>query len=507
MIEFRMPSLGSDMDQGKLLKWLVRPGDAVQKGQVIAVVDTSKAAIDVECWSDGVVRALLVEPESLIPVGTLMAVLRAPGESVEDVDAQVAAILAAANGGSLARSTSLPPSAAPAQAPGIARGAEAVAEAAPLGERRRISPAARRRAQELGIDVDRVQGTAPGGTVTLADVDAFAAAPGPAAASPGAGLSAAALRAREMRKVIAAAMSRSKREIPHYYLTEDIVFGNATAWLAQRNADSPVTQRILPAALLIKAVALALHRYPEFNGFWRDAAFVPGSGVHPGVAISLREGGLVAPALHDAAALDVAALTRTLLDLVKRTRTGSLRSSELSEATVTITNLGEQGVTSVCGVIYPPQVALIGFGRIALRPWAGEDSRVCALPVVTASLAGDHRASDGHRGALLLALIRELLQDPGSLDRAAANQGAVMNPEDIRTQLLRALTEVAPEVDAAAIEPARLLRQQVDLDSADWLNFLVAVHEHLGVDIPDADAAKLSTLDKLVQYCAQRLGA
>lgn len=419
MIEFRMPSLGSDMDQGTLLKWLVRPGDAVHKGQVIAVVDTSKAAIDVECWHDGVVRALLVEPEATLPVGTLMAVLRAPGERVEDVDAQVAAILATSDGASTARASPVPPSPASAQASLMGLGAAGeggAARATPPGERRRISPAARRHAQELGVDVDRVPGNAADGTVTLGDVDAFAAVPQPAAQPPATPLPATASRAREMRKVIAAAMTRSKREIPHYYLAEDIPLSNAASWLAQRNADLPVTQRLLPAALLIKAVAVALHRYPEFNGFWRDAELIPGSGVHPGVAISLREGGLVAPALHDAAALDIAALTRALLDLVKRTRAGSLRSSELSEATITITNLGEQGVGSVFGVIYPPQVALIGFGRIAPRPWAGADGGVSALPVVTASLAGDHRASDGHRGALLLALIRELLQSPQSLD-------------------------------------------------------------------------------------------
>lgn len=219
-----------------------------------------------------------------------------------------------------------------------------------------------------------------------------------------------------MRKVIAAAMARSKREIPHYYLAEDICFANAAAWLAQRNADLPPAQRLLPAALLIKSVALALHRYPEFNGSWREGEFAPAAGVHPGIAISLREGGLLAPALHDAAALEISALTRALLDLVKRTRAGSLRSSELNEATITITNLGEQGVASVFGVIYPPQVALVGFGRVGLRPWAGERGGLFALPVVTASLAADHRVSDGHRGALLLAEIRELLQDPQALD-------------------------------------------------------------------------------------------
>ncbi len=424
MIEFRMPSLGSDMDQGKLLEWLVQPGDTVRKGQVVAIVDTAKAAVDVECWHDGVVRALLVEPETTVAVGTLLAVLRAPGERVEEVDAQVAAILAASSDASVAPANSAA-SGPPAAAPGIGRAADdaaGAAQATPHGERRRISPAARRGAKALGVDVDRVHGTAPDGAVTLADVQAFAAAaqrvaPSPDVPAAAAGPPAAASRAREMRKVIAAAMTRSKREIPHYYLAEDVLFANAAAWLAQRNADLPVTQRILPAALLIKAVAVALHRYPEFNGFWRAADFVPGGGVHPGVAISLREGGLVAPALHDAAALDVAALTRALLDLVKRTRAGSLRSSELSEATITITNLGEQGVGSVYGVIYPPQVALVGFGRITQRPWAG-DAGVSAAPVVTVSLAGDHRASDGHRGALLLAQIRDLLQSPQSLDAA-----------------------------------------------------------------------------------------
>jgi pyruvate dehydrogenase E2 component (dihydrolipoamide acetyltransferase) len=276
--------------------------------------------------------------------------------------------------------------------------------------RQRISPAARRLASELGVDVTALHGHGPGGVVSLDDVQAAAQhrlPPTPAAPAPS--------RAQAMRQVIAAAMARSKREIPHYYLSEDIVLEHAMAWLAARNQGLPVAQRLLPAALLLKAVAAALQRYPEFNGFWRDGGFVAGGGIHLGVAISLREGGLVAPALHDAAALDIAALTRALLDLVKRTRAGALRSSELSDATITVTNLGEQGVASVFGVIYPPQVALVGFGAVSLRPWA-DDAGVRALPVVTASLAADHRASDGHRGALLLAEIRERLQAPEGLD-------------------------------------------------------------------------------------------
>ncbi len=409
MIEFRLPALGSDMDAGKLVEWRVQPGDAVKKGQVVAVVDTAKAAIDVECWHDGVVHALLTPIGATIPVGTPMAVLRAPGESAAEVERQLGAMKAAV----------LAPAAEPQSAALVAATGPAVTTPA-AAARQRISPAARRRARELGVDLAAVVGGAADGMITLADIDAAAAA---ASAAPPATPPATPLtRAQQMRQVIAAAMARSKREIPHYYLAEEIAFERAAAWLAERNRDLPVTQRLLPAALLLKAVALALQRYPEFNGFWRDGAFVAASGIHLGVAIALREGGLVAPAIHGVEGMDIATLTRGLLDLVKRTRAGALRSSELTDAGITVTNLGDQGVACVFGVIYPPQVALLGFGRIALRPWAGDDGVVRAAPALTASLAADHRSSDGHRGALLLCEIRERLQDPAALDAPASKE-------------------------------------------------------------------------------------
>jgi pyruvate dehydrogenase E2 component (dihydrolipoamide acetyltransferase) len=217
-----------------------------------------------------------------------------------------------------------------------------------------------------------------------------------------------------MRKAIAAAMSRSKREIPHYYLSETTPMQVATAWLQQRNEGLPITERILPAVLLLKAVALALRRTPELNGFFHDGQFQPSVAVHAGVAISLRGGGLVAPAIHDVATKPLEQLMRELADLVKRARAGSLRSSEMSDPTLTITNLGEQSVESVFGVIYPPQVALVGFGSIVSRPWV-VDGTILAQPVVRVTLAADHRASDGHRGALFLVELRELLQRPQSL--------------------------------------------------------------------------------------------
>ena len=395
MIELRLPSLGSDMDQGKLLQWLVKPGDPVKKGQVVAIVDTAKAAIDVECWHDGLVHALLTPLEATIPTGSLMAVLRNPGESEEAVNGQMAALAV--------------PDESTVVAPDLALAAPAVIQAKNETTRLKITPAARRLAASRGINPSTLQAGADG-VVSLAEVEA-------ASGRIAAGMPATpkASRAPAMRKVIASAMVRSKREIPHYYLSEDIPFQRASEWLAKQNQELAVTQRLLPAAMLLKAVGVALLRYPEFNGFWKDDSFEAGIGVHIGVAISLREGGLVAPALHDLPNHDIATLTRKLLDLVKRCRAGTLRSSELSDATLTVTNLGDQGVGNVFGVIYPPQVALVGFGRITERAWATNDG-LRALPCLSASLAADHRCSDGHRGALLLASIRELLQEPQKLD-------------------------------------------------------------------------------------------
>jgi pyruvate dehydrogenase E2 component (dihydrolipoamide acetyltransferase) len=216
---------------------------------------------------------------------------------------------------------------------------------------------------------------------------------------------------RAMRQAIAAAMSRSKREIPHYYLAADVEVSRPLAWLAAENERRPVAERLLPLVLLLRAVARAAREVPEMNGYCVDGAFRPAKAVHLGVAISLRQGGLVAPALHDVDRKPLGELMRELGDLVARARGGGLRSSELTDATLTVTSLGDLGVDRVFGIIYPPQVALVGFGRIQERPWAVE-GRVELRPVLTATLAGDHRVSDGIRGARFLAAIDRLLQAP-----------------------------------------------------------------------------------------------
>jgi pyruvate dehydrogenase E2 component (dihydrolipoamide acetyltransferase) len=209
-------------------------------------------------------------------------------------------------------------------------------------------------------------------------------------------------------------MARAKREIPHYYLAHTIDMHRALAWLAAENERRPVTGRLLPNAILLKAVALAVREVPELNGVWRGDRMEPSAGVHLGVAISLRGGGLVAPAIHDVDRLPLGELMRALRDLVQRARTGGLRSSELSDPTLTVTSLGEQGVETVFGIVYPPQVAIVGFGRIAERPWV-VDGAVVARPLVTVALSADHRVSDGHRGGLFLVALERLLQAPERL--------------------------------------------------------------------------------------------
>lgn len=449
-----MPSLGADMDSGTLLEWLARPGDTIHKGQIVAVVDTAKAAVEIECFDDGVLDHIAVQPGQTVPVGTVLATI-------------VPAAAASPRPAAQAPPTPLPtpPAAAPVAPPPVRRLARerhvdlgtvhgtgpggrithgdveraAAAQpvqrptqptraraAAPAGAQRpRVAPAARRLAEEIGVDLTTLRPGGPDGVIHLADVRRAAAArPAPAvetqpslAAEPPAARdhdTSTQTQTTAMRMAIAALMARSKREIPHYYLADTVDLGPALAWLRERNRHLPVPDRLVPAALLLKAAAVAARAVPELNGFWTDNRFTPGRGIHVGVAVSLRGGGLTAPAIHDAADLDLATLMARLRDLVARARAGRLRGSELADPTITVSNMGERGSESIFGVIYPPQVALVGFGRIVDRPWA-VDGLLGVRPVVTVSLAADHRATDGAAGARYLDHLARLLHRPEEL--------------------------------------------------------------------------------------------
>lgn len=389
MGEFRMPSLGADMEAGTLVEWRVAPGSRVERGDIVALVETQKGIVEVEIWMSGVIDQIRVQRGTKVPVGTILATLREEARAPKPV---VPSGLPAA-------------ATAPAPAPRLPSPAPSPERPEP-GQHVRASPAARQLARERGVDLATVRGTGPHGAVTRGDVEHAAVKPAAPEPTPA--------PAAAMRRAIAAAMARSKREIPHYYLGVELDVSRAVRWLAAENERRPVTERLLFAALLLKATALALREFPDLNGFYVEDAFRPSRAVHLGVAIALRQGGLVAPAIHDTDAQSLGEIMAKLKDLTARVRAGSLKSSEMSDPTVTVTSLGEQGTDVVFGVIYPPQVALVGFGTVRERPWA-EGGMLGVRPVVTASLAGDHRVSDGHRGARFLAALGRLVNDPEKL--------------------------------------------------------------------------------------------
>jgi pyruvate dehydrogenase E2 component (dihydrolipoamide acetyltransferase) len=383
MATFTMPTLGADMSAGTLKQWLRKPGEAVARGDIIAVVETDKADVEVEVFSGGVIDRLLVEPGTSVPVGTPLAVILAEGEEEGALPGPTEAKPA--------------PGAAPAPTPARPKAAKK--------ERLLVSPSARELAAELGVDLATVIGTGPSGRIQRKDVaQAASNAPAPEA-SP---------KHDRMRQAIAAAMTRSNSEIPHFYVSQTVDMSRSLAWLSEANATRPLQARLLYGVLLLKAVALALREVPELNGFWRDEGHMQSEAVHVGVAVSLRGGGLVAPALHDTDRASLDDLMATFRGLVRRARAGSLRSSELGDPTITVTSLGEQGVEGVYGLIFPPQVAIVGFGKVVERPWA-ENGGLFARPVVHASLAADHRVVDGHRAGLYLAAVDRLLQVPEEL--------------------------------------------------------------------------------------------
>lgn len=409
MTEFKMPSLGADMEAGVLVAWQKRPGDAIRRGDLIAEVETDKGIIEIESFVNGVLDRVVVPVGQKVPVGTVLAVIRDDGAPVAAPPSAPGAPVVV---------PPMPAQAIPAVPPTVPPATAVHPERLPM------SPSARRLARELGVEPGTVHGTGPGGAITREDIEHAAkrvsgvkpaveavspegrVAPAPAAAPSD--------RVTRMRQTIAAAMSRSKREIPHYYLSTTIDMHPALEWLADENLKRPVTDRLLYGVLLLKAVALALKQVPELNAVWEQDRPVPKPAIHVGVAISLRQGGLIAPAIHDTDQKDLDQLMTEFRDLVNRARAGRLRSSELADPTITVTSLGEQGVEAAFGIIYPPQVAIVGFGKIIERPWS-INGGLLSRRVLTATLSGDHRVSDGHRGGVFLNAVDRLLQEPQKL--------------------------------------------------------------------------------------------
>lgn len=315
-----MPSLGADMEEGTLIEWSVKIGDRVKRGDIIGIVRTEKADIEVEVYQDGVVEQLLAQPGATLPVGAVLAIIR-DGEEAAPIPGKLPV-----------KAPKAPLEETPAPAPVAPSIPPAPAEAG----RVRASPLARRVARELGVDLGTLHGTSADGAISKEDVEKAAEAlrkpalPAPAAAEFRAGI----------RRAIAAAMARSNREIPHYYLKTRIDMDHALKYLESENQKRSVKDRLLSSVLLVKAVARALNEVPELNGYWIDDGLKLQEAVHVGFAISLRQGGLVVPAIHHADLKTLDELMEAMRDLITRARGGRLRSSEVTDATITITNLG-----------------------------------------------------------------------------------------------------------------------------------------------------------------------
>ena len=410
MIEFRMPSLGADMDAGTLVEWYRKPGDALKRGDIISLVETQKGAIEIEVFDEGTLAEIKAAPGDKVPVGEVIALIAGPGEAA---GARVKPTMGAPPVVKAKPPPVAPEPVRPKRKPAIAKPEPAAKRGRPT-ERGTVkaSPVARRRATELGIDLtDVVPG--PDGVIGLeqlpaARLEAPPAAPPhePAPIPPRPGLDLA-----EMRKAIAAVMARSHREIPHYRVGHTIDATPLLAWLEIENARRPVAERLLYVVPLMKALALALKQTPELNGQYADGAFTSSEAVHMGIATALRGGGLVAPAIRDVDSRGLDEIRVALGDLVPRARAGRLRSSEMTGGTVTLSNLGEGSADTVLPLIYPPQVAIIGCGAAVQRPWAVGDA-MAIRRVMTLTVAGDHRVSDGRQASRLLIRLAELLERP-----------------------------------------------------------------------------------------------
>lgn len=390
MIEFLMPSLGADMEAGTLVEWRKKPGDTVKRGDIIAEVETQKGLIEIEVFDEGIIGELLIKEGAKIPVGTVMALINPSGATLErkEITTQKTAIAIQ-----------------PTEEKTIEKVKEEKSEARTI----KASPLAKRMAAENIIDLSQIQGTGEEGAITKEDVENAIAQKEKIANSEEKNIP----QVQAIRSAVAAAMSKSNREIPHYYLEKRIDMTKALAWLGETNHKLPIQKRLLPAALLIKSVAQSLVDFPNLNASW-DNGLQLKKEINIGFVVSLRGGGIIIPTIHNANLKNTSEIMEALNDIIPRARAMKLRSSDLSDSTITITSLGEGGADVVFGVIYPPQVAIIGFGGSSQQAVV-ENGMLGIRHVFTVTLAGDHRATDGLTGSDFLVTLNKHLQNPESL--------------------------------------------------------------------------------------------
>ena len=380
MIEFQMPSLGADMEDGILIEWKKKPGDVVKRGDIIAEVDTQKGLIEIEVFDEGTIAELLIQEGTKVPVGTKMALIQPSTIEAE-------------------KPIELHPIMEKISEPIIEEKTDTISIKA--------SPLAKKMAQENHIDLSKIIGTGPDGAITKEDIDASIKQ------SETAETEKISTPSEAIRMAVAAAMSKSNREIPHYYLEKKIDMTKALAWLQEANKQRTVDNRLLPVVLFIKAMAKSLKEVPDLNAVWENG-LLQKTEINIGFVVSLRNGGIIVPAIPQSDTKNADEIMTALNDLIPRARALKLRSSELSSSTITLTNLGDAGADTVFGIIYPPQVAIVGLGTITEQPFA-ENGMLGIRSLANVTLAGDHRATDGLTGSRFLSSLDKNLQNPEAL--------------------------------------------------------------------------------------------
>jgi pyruvate dehydrogenase E2 component (dihydrolipoamide acetyltransferase) len=428
-IELKMPALSPTMEQGNLAKWLVKEGDKVSSGDLLAEIETDKATMEFEAVDEGILARILVpEGSSEVPVGTVIALLAAEGETVSDAPAAKPADAkpAAASTPAPAETAKAPPEAAPAAtaAPAPAKAESAGAESG----RVKASPLARRIAGQQGVDLAKVQGSGPGGRIVKADIGAgaapasAAAAAAPAPAKPAAPAAPAApgepveiphetIKLSSMRKVIARRLTESKQTVPHIYLTVDIQLDALLKLRSQLNAGLEARGiKLSVNDLLIKALAVALIEVPECNVQFAGDKLLKFSRADISVAVSIP-GGLITPIVVGADSKPLSVIAPEIKDLAGRAREGKLQPHEFQGGTASLSNMGMYGIKQFDAVINPPQAMIMAIGAGEKRPWVIDDSLQIAT-VMSATGSFDHRAIDGADGARLMQAFKRLVENP-----------------------------------------------------------------------------------------------
>ncbi len=412
-----MPQMGYDMREGTVVRWYKQEGETVDRGEVIADIETDKATVEFEAYTGGVLGRIVAQEGIAVPVGNLIAIITEPGEAVPDVAAAAPAPAPAA-----APAAPAAPPPAPEPAPALAA---APAPASADGQVR-ASPIARRLARERGIDISLVAGTGPNGRITERDIESYqpaaepapapapAPAPGPApAAAPAAAPSDSRIELSRMRQTIARVTSDSKANAPHFYVTAEIDMAAAMGLRRDVNDASDPENRVSVNDLMVKACALALRNHPKFNSFYRGDHLEVHGAMNIGIAIAL-ESGLILPGVSNCESKSLLQIAAATKDLISRANSGTLRNEEYSSTTFSISNMGMFDVESFTAIIYPPHAAILAVGSVKQVPVV-RDGELTVGTMMKATLSTDHRVADGAEAAQFLMEIKRVLENPVSL--------------------------------------------------------------------------------------------